>query len=115
MLMLPDKIAAIIAYDCTNPSVNITINARTVKPCMRLNTTSRIKVKPIQLLEIDNEHRVKVQQCKVVLTRTITHCGMLSYASVVAGGEVQYVLELGESMCKEIHFIDLPVTSYFET
>uniref|UniRef100_A0A0N5B1M9 Uncharacterized protein n=1 Tax=Syphacia muris TaxID=451379 RepID=A0A0N5B1M9_9BILA len=57
----------------------------------------------IQLMELDDQYRVKVRICKIVLTRTITRCGMFSYASVVAGGHVQYVLEVGESMCREIH------------
>lgn len=45
-----------MAYDCTNPSVNITtINARSLKPCQELNATTRVKNQSIQLIELDNE------------------------------------------------------------
>uniref|UniRef100_A0A0N5B0H5 Uncharacterized protein n=1 Tax=Syphacia muris TaxID=451379 RepID=A0A0N5B0H5_9BILA len=72
LCLLPKGLQAIIAYDCTNPSVNIsTINARSLKPCQEVNTTTRIKSQPIQLIELNNQYRVKVRQCKIVLTQTV--------------------------------------------
>lgn len=95
---------AIIAFDCTTPAVNLTtIDARTISPCSQPLRTPKMNSQLIQLVQLADDYQVRVKQCKVALTRTITYCGMNSYASVVAGGVVQYIVQMGQSMCKEVH------------
>ena len=46
---------------------------------------------------------VYVQGCSIRVQRHIFHCGMLSHISEVAGGRDDYLFEVPQSVCQDIH------------
>ena len=47
----------------------------------------------------------KVIQCKVGVRRTISHCGMHSYSSIVANGHCEYIQDVTRAQTNELHTI----------
>lgn len=103
-LVFPKGTNAVIAYDCSHRNLNITaIDVTTVGGCETTYEKPEIGEQTIQLIQLADEYPVTVKQCKVTITRHITHCGMHSHASEVLGGLATFVYEIGSSRCKELH------------
>ncbi|KAG5863444.1 hypothetical protein JTB14_036158 [Gonioctena quinquepunctata] len=93
-----------IAYDCDDKYCEISVVLiRYVAECPKINTAYyRISgtVKVIQRDEISLQH---VSTCLIELTRLISHCGMHSHSSVVAGCIMSYIYRVGAEECRSIH------------
>ena len=57
----------------------------------------------MQLVQLADSYPVEVLQCKVVVIRKITYCGMHSHASEVRHGQGNYIQLIGKGACKEMH------------
>jgi len=102
------KVSPLIAYDCTHRGASMTtINARLVEACYIKGDKPKFESEIIQLVQLADNYTVRVQQCKIMLTRTISYCGMHSHASVVSGGQLTYMLQVGENACKQVQLEEL--------
>lgn len=81
----------LIAYDCANPEVN--------------NLTS--KEMSIQVLQRNIRSLTTVQQCKVIIRRSIRHCGAFSHTSDYQYGFAYIVKEFNSEECKKVHALGI--------
>lgn len=99
-----NKSAALVAYDCMDPKINISvISIKDVAPCP--NPVTDYKEAPIKVsvLQKDEIKQVAVKSCLVEVTRIITYCGMHSHSSLVKNGLYNYIHQLGSDSCRDIH------------
>ena len=96
ILLVPISQAALIAYDCRNPSTNLTaISLLDVSQCPDPDTGYSTQEGFVQILEKRRFEYVHVFSCLVEVTRLITYCGAFSHQSAVDGGISTYIFELG--------------------
>ncbi|KAG5871273.1 hypothetical protein JTB14_024343 [Gonioctena quinquepunctata] len=98
------QVKSMIAYDCDDKDSEISaVSIRDVAECPEINTAYYSEsgtVKVIQRDEISLQH---VWTCLIEVTRLISHCGMHSHSSVVAGGIMNYIYRVGAEECRSIH------------
>ena len=96
--------ATIIAYDCKNPSTNISaISLRDVSRCPDVEKGYLTEQGYIQILEKRTYEYLHVYSCLIEVTRLITYCGAFSHQSAVDGGLSSYIHEVGGEECRKIH------------
>ena len=96
--------AALIGYDCKNPSTNITaISLRDVSRCPDAENGYLTEKGYIQVLEKRTYEYVHVYSCLIEVTRLITYCGAFSHQAAVDGGLSSYIHEVGGEECRKIH------------
>lgn len=97
-------VVGLIAYDCEDEQTNITtISLRSVASCPEPSSSYKsesVQLRVLQKAEVEMQH---VWTCLVEVTRLITHCGMHSHSSVVAGGLLSYIHRLGAQECRMVH------------
>ena len=59
--------------------------------------------KYLQLPQITEYIETKAIQFKLEIHRTIYHCGMFSYISIVLNGENEYILDVSKSLSEDLH------------
>ena len=95
---------SIIGYDCGSSRLNITtISLVDVDECEASGTTQNITKVHLHLLQLNEFTKTQVKQCKIVIQRTISYCGMHSHASAVAQGQLEYVYDIGMERCRKLH------------
>ncbi|XP_048512599.1 uncharacterized protein LOC125501329 [Athalia rosae] len=104
ILLLPTRALGLVGYDCGGPNLNIsTVSLIDVGDCdipdVNPNTTSPY----IQLLQLAKYEHSMVTQCSVKIHRNIFYCGMHSHLSGVPNGVAQYISEVSQDSCKEMH------------
>nr|QMP82321.1 glycoprotein [Coleopteran chu-related virus OKIAV151] len=91
---------SIIGYDCNPNSLNYTrINLESVQDCDIKRKVVRSATEAIQLVQRVDEITVNAFICRVRITRHVMHCGAHGYTSMVTGGLVTYVYDLGRERC----------------
>lgn len=94
----------LIGYECYSHNPNVTIiDTTAVGNCISNYSKPQITHSVIQLVQLADTYPVKVSQCKIVVSRRISHCGMLSYSSEVLYGQATYVMQIGKFACEELH------------
>lgn len=104
ILVLWNPASSLIAYDCTDEHVNISvISLKDVAPCPDIEGGYSSVNRKVQVVQ-QNEIKIQpVQTCLVEVTRIITHCGMHSHSSLVAGSLANFVYPLGAEQCRDAH------------
>lgn len=54
-------------------------------------------------MQLSDCDRTRAIQCKVEIDKTIYYCGMHSHVSIVNNGRREYVLEIGDQSCRQLH------------
>lgn len=92
----------IVGYDCASPAVNITsYSLNTVKPCLISSTDVQTKTVKILVLQKAEKIKTTVIQCKLVIERSIRHCGMHSHTSDVKNSYAYMARNMAEPECKD--------------
>lgn len=93
----------LIAYDCAHQMANVSkINMLEPAECSSDSENSTMIKQRIILVQSADYIPVHIYQCKVEITRMIMSCGSFS-DSGVAGGLLQYVLDISQSDCEAMH------------
>lgn len=94
----------LIGYDCGSPRMSTTtISLRDVGECDIPRHPIKTDSHYIQLLQLDDFSTVTVIQCKVEIRRTLYKCGMFSHTSIVPYGTNEYIYEISNEACKDLH------------
>lgn len=98
------EVEGLIAYDCESDKTDISaVSLRDVAKCPELSSAYQSKtvfVRVLQRRKIGLQH---VWTCLIEVTRLITHCGTHSHSSVVTGGLLNFVHQVGNEECRSIH------------
>lgn len=94
----------IIVYDCDDHKTNITaISIRDVMNCPEPESAYSSVKNNLKVIQRNEIRTIQVRTCLIEVTRMITHCGMHSHSSVVAGGLSNFVYRLGADECFALH------------
>lgn len=103
-LILVAESQAIIGYDCSSSSTNITkISTTSTENCNFRRYKPEVSKEYIQLLQLADITPIHVYQCKYQVDRLITHCGMHSHSSMVRGSFSSFIKEIPREECLNIH------------
>src|ERR1700712_3299178 len=95
---------ALVAYDCKSQDAELTkISLCSVKPCLDPRNSTSIQHRNIQLVQKRHYVGAHVFSCRVSVSQQITHCGMNSHSSVVAGGMNSYFHQVSRDDCLAAH------------
>ncbi|KAJ8980826.1 hypothetical protein NQ317_018406 [Molorchus minor] len=98
------EVTGLIAYDCGDDNVDITaISLRNVARCPDPSSAYASESVDVTVLQRNDVGLQHVWSCLVEITRLITYCGMHSHSSVVAGGLLNYIYQVGSEECRQIH------------
>lgn len=93
--------SGLIAYDCSNPEVNLTsYSLLDVASCLPPTTNLSTQEIYIQVLQKKVNKETKVFQCKVIIQRKIRHCGMHSHTSDYYKGYEYIVKDFTSEECR---------------
>ncbi|XP_050452326.1 uncharacterized protein LOC126851966 isoform X2 [Cataglyphis hispanica] len=96
--------SSIIAYDCGGAYLNLTtVSLLRSGECDIHMETPVATNTYIQLLQLSTYTHTEIIQCKIEITRTISHCGMHSHISAVHKGQASYLQETSRLRCVEMH------------
>jgi len=86
ILLLP-FVSGLIGYDCGGHGLNITtLSLLDVSDCELAEVHTITKKKYVQLLQLSDYDKTRIQQCKVEIDCIIFYCGMYSHISAVHNG-----------------------------
>lgn len=92
LMIVSQGTQAIIGYDCSHKNTNITtIDATSVGSCEIARILPEESTAQIQLVQLVDHYPVDVYQCKISVSRHITHCGLHSHSSEVLNGHTSYI------------------------
>lgn len=95
---------ALIAYDCSDKNNTITaVSIHDVAPCPSPEEDYHSLKIQIQVIQRNDVKLQEVKTCLIEVTRIISHCGMHSHNSAVAGGLSNYIYPLGAEQCRGAH------------
>lgn len=108
---------SIIAYDCGAPDMNMTtFSLNKIQECnipLSDPITSNVIIQLLQTAEYTNFH---VHQCKVEIHRSIFYCGMHSHVLIVLNGDIEYIMETSQTICKDMHVTrSFRLNNYYHT
>ncbi|XP_057319183.1 uncharacterized protein LOC130664100 [Microplitis mediator] len=94
----------LLGYDCGGGNLNLTtISLLDVEECDIPETKVKTENIKIQLLQTIDFKEVEIIECRVEIDRQIHRCGMHSHSSVVANYRRNYLLDLSESLCRDMY------------
>lgn len=103
MTQAMDNDKGLLAYDCSLANLqHQIIDLSQVKECDKLPMNVSKQYESFQLIQVNTHHMVHVIQCRVIITRMVSHCGMHSHASMVSGGLGSYMYPLGKDRCQSL-------------
>lgn len=97
---------SLIAYDCASSRQNVsTIDLSEIGKCnLPMPKFKSEKIPKLQLLEIADQRRMHVIQCKVEVIRTIQFCTKwFGNLAVAKNGLQNYIAEVSRRECEEMH------------
>ncbi|XP_076660708.1 uncharacterized protein LOC143364080 [Halictus rubicundus] len=104
IFMLIQSSRAIIGYDCNGHHLNVTtLSLKTVGDCNIDQVVTKTEEVYIQLLQLSDYSYADIIQCKVVIDRTVSYCGMHSHISAVQNGISEYLESITEEQCRRMH------------
>ena len=71
--------------------------------CNDADKQTKNETKHVQMIQLADTMEVEVYECKINILRCIDQCRTWSIISVVKGGIASYIMEVTESVCKDIH------------
>jgi len=103
-LLVPAAIAGITGYNCEGEGLNITtLSLLDVGECAIDDIEPTKTEVYVQLMQISDYDSATIFQCQLQINREIFYCGMHSHISMVGGGKIEYIKELGKDTCRRIH------------
>jgi len=103
-ILLFPLVSGLIGYDGGGHGLNITtLSLLDVSDCEHAEVHTIAEEAYIQLLQLSDYGRTKIQHCKVEIDRTIFYCGMHSHISAVHNGRRIYFHTLSNSGCQRLH------------
>lgn len=98
----------LIAFDCANPEVNMTsYSLLDVASCIPQKSNLSSTEITIQVLQRNVKSLTKVLQCKVIIRRSIRHCGAFSHTSDYQYGYSYIVKEFNSEECTKVHALGI--------
>ncbi|KAG5892265.1 hypothetical protein JTB14_034216 [Gonioctena quinquepunctata] len=98
------QVKSMIAYDCDDKDSEISaVSIRDVAECPEINTAYYSESRTVKVIQRDEISLQHIWTCLIEVTRLISHCGMHSHSSVVAGGIMNYIYRVGAEECRSIH------------
>ncbi|KOC58953.1 hypothetical protein WH47_00965 [Habropoda laboriosa] len=95
---------ALIAYDCAGRSLNIaTFSLTNIGNCEIPSSQPHTENQFIQLLQRTEYTNTRTIQCKIKMDRIIYYCGMHSHISAVQGGQREYLMDVTNELCNQLH------------
>ncbi|KAH0552136.1 hypothetical protein KQX54_006117 [Cotesia glomerata] len=89
ILWVIPTVMGFIAYDCSTPLINITsLSLVDIKDCKLPIVEPTITKTKVQLLQSIKVTHVQVIQCKLLIYRKISYCGILNHLFGVPNGDV---------------------------
>lgn len=96
--------AGLTGYDCGTPQLNITtVSLIGTGTCDIEHKDIKTQNVYIQLLQLADFESTPYIQCKVIVTRTVSYCGMHSHVSAVHNGYEEYLREVPYQQCERMH------------
>lgn len=104
LIMVSQKTTwAITAFDCSHQNLSYTkISLNNIEDCATAPIMTESSTIEMQLVQVLDEVPVKVNQCKLLVTRQITYCGMHHHSSSVKHGLQTYLHPLPREACSDI-------------
>uniref|UniRef100_A0AAT9JFV2 Glycoprotein n=1 Tax=Blattella germanica chuvirus 1 TaxID=3133478 RepID=A0AAT9JFV2_9VIRU len=94
----------LVGYDCQASYLSIaSVATNVVEQCKATPVVPNVSMKMVQVVQLNDIAALSYRLCKVVITRSITHCGMHSHSSAVRGGLATYIRPLGNTLCNQVH------------
>ena len=104
LTLMRRTVGAIIGYDCGWNQLKLTtLSLLEVGECDIPKPKLHVETTYIQLLQISDFTLTQVRQCKIVIRRTISHCGIHKHISAVNNGQSEYIHELSHQQCNTLH------------
>jgi hypothetical protein len=95
---------SLIAYDCSNPSSNITtISLHSTKSCTFTPLPSKVSITSGQILQVKNHDYQYYQQCLVNVIQHISGCTWNDHSFNQRNAIVTYVQEISRQDCQRMH------------
>ena len=97
-------IHSIIRFDCGSNQSNITtLSLLELGECDLPQSQVHLERTYLKLLQLTGFSNTKVILCKVEIRRPISHCGMHSHISIVSNGHNEYIQDVTQDQCNQMH------------
>ncbi|KAG8180975.1 hypothetical protein JTE90_024723 [Oedothorax gibbosus] len=95
---------SLLGFDCSSSGVAASpVDLLEVDPCDTHADIPDDRVGVYQVVQTSKKSSVLVKTCRIHQTLTITRCGMHSHIMIVYGPSVLMDIDVGKSVCEEIH------------
>ena len=94
--------SAIIGYDCTAKSLNVTASLVNLGDCSLSNVEPKQENIKVQLLQGIHYKEADIIQCKIEVRRTAYECSFLGNLQPVEGGEAEYLHKTTKDLCLQL-------------
>jgi len=103
-ILLPPLVTGLIGFDCAGHGLNITtLSLLDIGNCELAEIETSTEKIYVQLLQLSDYDKPRVQQCKVEVHRTIFYCGMHLHISVVQNDHRIYLQTLSNTAYQWLH------------